>query len=218
MEPHFCFYKKRLLHVCVSGSQSGMTLPSREPLAKSGCFQLLQWGRGVLHMSNILKDAAKHLAKHRISPIRKNYKALNVNGAQVEKPWYTWWQVWVSGWISHVFNFLYFIIFWHLKKLGGQEKNALPGANAFLEIAKGLASSMSTNPKSVTPPTSLSTSHTWSHNSPSWNHARARPVARQLETTSTAQSLWKLLKPASRKLVTLPCFVFLLETLIKSVP
>lgn len=42
-----------------------------------------QWGRGILPASNVLRDTAKLLTKHRTAtPLTKNYKALNVSSAK----------------------------------------------------------------------------------------------------------------------------------------
>lgn len=49
-------------------------------------FWLSQCGRGVLAASNVLRDAAKHLTKHRTAAlVTKNYKTLNVSCAEAEK-------------------------------------------------------------------------------------------------------------------------------------
>lgn len=42
-----------------------------------------QWGRGILPASNVLRDTAKLLTKHRTAtPLTKNYKALKVSSAK----------------------------------------------------------------------------------------------------------------------------------------
>lgn len=71
---------------------------------------VVTWGMGILPASNVLRDTATLLTKHRTAtPLTKNYKALNVSSAKkLRNPDIDGG---MSRRINYVCNFLYFMIF-----------------------------------------------------------------------------------------------------------